>query len=217
MKEEVKSGISIFNFNNWKREVIKKRYWILSSILFIIFTGFLNSYVGNYVDNISGSPSGDFLLDRIPVFELGWLFVIGIFIFIGLLLVYPLFFDIEKFAYTAIQFSFLVMIRNLFLPMTNLIVRAEAVSIKFPGIIEGWNFNNDLFFSGHVAIPFLGFLIFKDSKIKWVFLVGTIFMALVTLLTHRHYSIDIFAAPFIAYGCYKLVNLILEKLKASQN
>jgi len=46
------------------------------------------------------------------------------------------------------------------------------------------NFSNDLFFSGHTAVPFLGYLLFKEEKIRYVFLALSIMMGGVVLLMH---------------------------------
>ncbi|MBD3360385.1 hypothetical protein GF366_01130, partial [Candidatus Peregrinibacteria bacterium] len=74
-------------------------------------------------------------------------------------------------------------------------------------------FENDLFFSGHTAVPFLAFLVFKESKIfKWVMFAGSILMAITVLLMHVHYSIDVFAAFFITYGIYSISNKIFRDL-----
>jgi hypothetical protein len=63
----------------------------------------------------------------------------------------------------------------------------------------------DLFFSGHTGTLFLLFLLADNKKIKTVFLISTIFVGLAVLLQHVHYSIDVFVAPFIAYGSYRII------------
>lgn len=206
-----KNFISISKLRNWLIYLNKYKYSLAISILLFIFAGLMNYFCGNYADNAYLSP--DLILDNLPVFNWGPIFVFGIFVVIALFLIYPLLFRLEYFCYAFNQFSFLVIVRNIFIILTPLQYRPEAAPLTFPWPIENWNFNNDLFFSGHVAIPFLGFLIFKDSKIRYVFLGLTFLMALITLLTHRHYSIDVFAAPFITYSCYRLFNWSISKTK----
>jgi hypothetical protein len=84
--------------------------------------------------------------------------------------------------------------------------------VDFPWIFKGISFQNDMFFSGHTAIPFLGFLLF-DGKIRYFFLCGSICMGTVVLLMHLHYSIDVFSAFFITYCCYRVGNVLLEKIE----
>lgn len=96
--------------------------------------------------------------------------------------------------------SLLMIIRAFFLNLTNL------------GIPEGSNpienastFGGDLFFSGHTAYPFLLALIFWDIKIlRYTFFIISLILGFSSILGRYHYSIDVFAAPFIAYGVFKI-------------
>jgi membrane-associated phospholipid phosphatase len=63
----------------------------------------------------------------------------------------------------------------------------------------------DLFFSGHTATLFILFLVTENKYFKYFFLAATIVVGLSVLLQHVHYSIDVFAAPFFTYVCYKIV------------
>jgi len=64
-------------------------------------------------------------------------------------------------------------------------------------------FQGNLFFSGHTGFPFLMALIFWDKKYwRWFFLIATVVFGIAVLLAHVHYSIDVFAAPFIVYGVF---------------
>ena len=80
-------------------------------------------------------------------------------------------------------------------------------------ISSGTVLTKDLFFSGHTATLFLIFLIEKNKWLKLLFLFLTIAVAFCVLIQQVHYSIDVFAAPFFAYGSYKLLKLIKQKLK----
>jgi hypothetical protein len=105
------------------------------------------------------------------------------------------------------------MIRAFFVTLTHLQTPLNAMPAKFPSFLNILVFTNDSFFSGHTAFPFLGFLLFKDSKIRWLFLAGSIYMGLTVLISHKHYSIDVFSAFFITYGSYKIGNVIINKLE----
>lgn len=207
--------ISIFDFKKWTISLLKFKYKILIAVILFVLAGIMNYYIGNYLDNFNGPVAKDFLLDRIPALPVGWLFVGGIFFFIGILLAYPLFFRLEDFSYTFNQWTFMILVRNLFMILTPLSVSPAAAPLIFPALIEGWNFNNDLFFSGHAVVPMIGYLTFKDSKIRYLFLIGIFVMGAVALMTHRHYSIDVFAGLFIGYGCYKIYDWISKKSKIS--
>ena len=82
----------------------------------------------------------------------------------------------------------------------------------FPWFFENLYFENDMFFSGHTAMPFLGFYLFRHSPLRYVFLVGAIVMGIVVLAMHLHYSIDVFAAFFMTYCSYRMGLRLLRKL-----
>lgn len=75
----------------------------------------------------------------------------------------------------------------------------------------------DLFFSGHTATLFLLFLVTENKIVKSLFLIFTVIVGLSLLLQHVHYTIDVFAAPFFTYACYKLVEIFNERLKRISN
>jgi hypothetical protein len=65
--------------------------------------------------------------------------------------------------------------------------------------------NKDLFFSGHTSTLFLLFLCAGNRPTKYVFLLCTLAVACCVLLQHAHYTIDVVAALFFAYGAYRIV------------
>jgi len=204
----MKRGIVVSWFfsllGHWKK--------ILFSVIFCIFVGILNFLVGRYVDGTAFMRLDDPLFKILPSFQIfGPAFVWGIFFSIGILLIYPLFFRVRDFAYTFGQLGLLVFVRNFFVLLCGLKSPAGAVAVTYPGFINYWNFNNDLFFSGHVAVPLLGFFIFKDSKMRYFFLADAIIMALLALVTHKHYSVDILGGIFIGYSSYKFGEWLFSK------
>lgn len=71
------------------------------------------------------------------------------------------------------------------------------------GLYHLLTFQGNFFYSGHTAFPFLLALIFWDNKnLRYLFLFLTVFFGASVLLAHVHYSIDVFAAPFIVYGMF---------------
>jgi membrane-associated phospholipid phosphatase len=74
----------------------------------------------------------------------------------------------------------------------------------------GQTLTKDLFFSGHTATLFILFLVSEKKIIKTVFLISTIAVAIAVLLQQVHYSIDVFAAVFFTYACYKLLVKVRE-------
>ncbi len=79
--------------------------------------------------------------------------------------------------------------------------------------IQSYNtFGGDLFFSGHVALPFLYALVFWNIKwVRYTFIVFSVVFAITTLLGRYHYSIDIMAAFFISYGVFSITKNVFKK------
>jgi hypothetical protein len=196
----------------WKGEILKHKNLILLSILFLIVSILLNYAAGEYIEKKSGSVVPDLILDNLPILNLSFIFYYGMILIISIFLIYPLFFNVKKLHIAISQFSLLVMIRSFFVTLTHLAPPYNAVITNPSSIWNFFDFQNALFFSGHTAIPFLGFLIFKESKIKYFFLVSTFVMAITVLFMHVHYSIDVFAALFIAYGSYNIGNYIFKRM-----
>jgi hypothetical protein len=198
--------------NQWKTEFTKHKKLILLSLLFLAIAVVFDYLAGIYVTKTSGVAAPDLLLDYIPTLDLDFIYIYGIIIVITILLLYPLFFKVREFHKVASQFSLLVMVRSTFTIFTHLETPAGAFKFNIPNIISVISFQNDLFFSGHTAIPFLGFLLFKESKIRYFFLAASIILGATVLLMHAHYSIDVFSAYFITYGTFKIGEWFFSKI-----
>lgn len=199
--------------NSWIKDIKENKNKIILTVLFLIIAIILNNIAGKYTTSkaiVKEVP--DLLLDRIPVINLALIFVYGYFLINAIFLLYPLIRRPSKIHYYLGQFSLFIVIRAFFTVLTHLKTPADAIVIKFPWIFEKMLFANDLFFSGHVGLPFLGFLILrKDNKLlSKVMLALSLIMTATVLLMHQHYSIDVFAAFFIAYGIYKIGNKLFN-------
>jgi hypothetical protein len=64
----------------------------------------------------------------------------------------------------------------------------------------------DLFFSGHVATLALGGWAVRQRPIRWIAFGSAGLVALGLLLQHVHYTVDVAAAPFMAYSAWVFVN-----------
>lgn len=199
-------------FQNWKTELSEHKYLILLSVLFFLFSYIMTYFASKYVDSANTTPVQDLILDNIPTINLGILFSYGMILLFVVTLFYILFFKVKQFHIIVFSFSTLILVRSFFITLTHLGNPADAVLISnLPTIYQGLTYQNDLFFSGHAAIPFMGYLLFRKEKIGIFFLVMTIILSLTVLFMHVHYSIDVFAAFFITYAVYKLTEWFSEK------
>lgn len=199
-----------FEISEWKKEIWRHKWLILASLIMITIADYVNYDAGKYVDKFSSLSTSDIILNSLSVINLSFLFIYGFYLINLVLILYPLFFEIKKLHIAISQLSFLVLIRSFFVILTHLNAPTGAIFVEVPKFIKGFYFQNDLFFSGHVAIPFLGFLLFRRNKIKYFFIIATIVMMFTVLAMHVHYSIDVFAALFIAYGSYRIGEIILN-------
>jgi hypothetical protein len=107
--------------------------------------------------------------------------------------------------------SFFIIIRAFFVSMTHIgpyPTKLELESRLLDFITSG----NDLFFSGHTGLPFLIALIFWNHLyVRILFLVSSVLFGVVVLLSHLHYTIDVFSAFFITYSIYILSVRIFKK------
>ena len=196
----------------WRKEIWEHKYLLLLSLSFLIIAILLDWAAGVYVMKTPGAVAPDLFLDYLPVMDLDFIFIYGPIIIVGLLFLYPLFFKVKELHKVIGQFSLLVMVRSAFTTLTHLEVPKDALQFTIPHFLGFLSFRNDLFFSGHTAVPFLGFLLFKESKIKWFFLAASILMALTVLLMHVHYTIDVLSAFFITYGTFKIGEWFYKKI-----
>ena len=98
-------------------------------------------------------------------------------------------------------------------PETSLLLDDPFVQLFGQGEI----LTKDLFFSGHTGTLFLLFLLAENRTMKYIFLLFTLTVGTAVLLQHVHYSVDVFVAPFIAFGAYRIINNLHNKLSRDAN
>ena len=77
--------------------------------------------------------------------------------------------------------------------------------------VEFINVTKDLFFSGHVALSFMGYLLLRERVVGLMMLLGSLVLSFIVLAMHLHYSIDVLAAFFFTYGVYKITAYLFKK------
>jgi hypothetical protein len=200
-------------FRDWIREFIENWRLIGASLILVTAASYADYKSGVYVTNTGGVDVPDLILDHIrnPI-DLSAVFVYGYIGIIVVLFSYPLVFHIRTLHKVISQFSLLVALRSAFIILTHLETPPKAIPVCFPWIFGHLSFENDMFFSGHTAIPFLGFLMFRHSPIRFFFLIGSLVLGTTVLAMRQHYSIDVFSAFFITYCSYRMGNKAIQKL-----
>jgi hypothetical protein len=81
----------------------------------------------------------------------------------------------------------------------------------FDQIYVALNLQAGYFLSAHTGLPFLLGLIFWDEHLwRYLFFVISVLFGISVLFAHVHYSIDVFAAPFMTYSIFKMAEYLFS-------
>lgn len=164
----------------------------------------INNKVSTYVDHVHGHgpPVGDLILDNIPIYDLNFIFFWAVLLFWAGNIIYRLIFP-KEFPFILVSMSLFVMVRCFFIALTHL--GPPETLLVVPDELSYYSFNADLFFSAHVGTPFFYALLTSVKSVKWTAIIYSLLMVVIVLMSHGHYSIDIFASFFIAHSLSVLV------------
>lgn len=181
----------------------------VSVVLFSVSL-FFNYLAMTLTKSYTGYVVPDILLDNLPLFNVGFIFFQGAFLFIFLLLVLGAY-QPRYIPFVLETTGLFFFVRSLFMVMTHLtapnVEYYHYVSKEYhvPQILFTVSSGNDLFFSAHTGFPFLLALIFWHNKtLRLCFLVCSFIGAATVILGHLHYSIDVFSAFFISFGVVEM-------------
>ena len=157
----------------------------------------VNNTVSTYVDYAQGQAVGDLILDNIPIYDLNFIFFWAVLLFWAGNIIYRLIFP-KEFPFILVSMSVFVMVRCFFIALTHL--GPPETLLVVPDELSYYSFNADLFFSAHVGTPFFYALLTSVKNVKWIAITYSILMVFIVLMSHGHYSIDVFASFFIAHS-----------------
>ncbi|MFZ2325207.1 MAG: phosphatase PAP2-related protein [Ignavibacteriaceae bacterium] len=176
--------------------------FLLLSIVISALTNFLN-----FVEVRKGVALPDPILNLFKPVDLTWL--IFALIYVSLIAgIISLAKNPKRLLFTVQLYTLMVAVRIVAMYLLPLEPPVKMIVLNDPFVEyfgTGQTLTKDLFFSGHTATLFILYLVSENKMMKIVFLISTIAVAISVLLQHVHYSIDVFAAVFFTYACYKLV------------
>lgn len=70
-------------------------------------------------------------------------------------------------------------------------------------------FAKDLFFSGHISTLCVTIFIEPKKIWRWIKVAATVSVAVLLLIQHIHYTIDILAAPLFTYASYLIIRELI--------
>jgi hypothetical protein len=209
--------------NLWQE--IKNRYnglWtkanqilLLESAVFFVLATVIQGWADQYVGQVKEIAVGDIILNNLPTIDIDFIIVQGA-LLLTLLIVILLLLKPKYLSFAIKSLALFIIIRSFFISLTHLGSSPDQLSLDTQSIGFGiynflYNTRGDFFFSGHTGVPFLFALIFWPEKF-WrtlFFLVSALF-GVTVLLTHIHYSIDVFAAPFMTYTIFVIAKKIFK-------
>jgi len=113
------------------------------------------------------------------------------------------------------SYTAMVIVRMIAMSLTPLDPPPTMIPLVDPTVYyfgTGVHLSRDLFFSGHTSTMLLLALTAPTARWRTVFGVATFAVAACVLAQHAHYTIDVFAAVFFAYGAYAAVLRIRKNL-----
>lgn len=180
---------------------------LLFGFVLLILSFIAANQAGLYASDVAGNSVDDLLLSILPMQDVTFVHVYAALFFWCCFSIYILTCP-EKIPFVTKTAALFILIRSIFICLTHLGAPVNELNIP-ANLTSFFLFNGDLFFSGHVGGPFLLMLLFwENKKIRYFCFLSSIFFAYIVLVGHIHYSIDVFAAPFITYGVYSLSCLI---------
>ena len=183
------------NQSQWK-EILsskKKVSLFIAGIAALLSSFAVNNKVSTYVDHVQGQAVGDLLLDNIPIYDLNFIFFWAVLIFWVGNIIYRLIFP-KEFPFILVSLSLFVLVRCFFISLTH--IGPPETLLVVPDELSYYSFDADMFFSGHVGAPFFYALLTSVKNVKWIAIIYSIIMVVIVLMSHGHYSIDIFRFIF---------------------
>ena len=194
-----------------------ERLYSLAEALLLLAVAFVLDhfslvYAYTYLTDPTTRHVGDLLLDNIPIVDLNFIIIEGALISIVLGTLYVVFLKPRYLIFTLKALALLIMIRALSISLTHIGIYPGQIN-PGAGFLDAiylyYNFQTGFFFSGHTGIPILMALIFWETPfLRAIFLLMSCIFAVAVLLAHIHYSIDVFAAPFMVYGIFKIAHYL---------
>jgi hypothetical protein len=206
MLSQTKAESSVLNSESVTSliQLFRSRYFYIG--FFSVLAGIaLNiasqTYLHNYMSEGKTLPMlSDLILDNLPVIDLSLVYDIVCLVPIFLMFIYI----VHKIEYNRVPFILLMvgifyLVRGVFIVLTPF-----GNPPMFGGsdpLFNGFSkYELGVYPSGHAGNLFMLFLLVNDSVYKKIILACLIIVIIALLLSHGHYSIDIFSGIFFSYA-----------------
>jgi len=207
VKDIFKRYGTAFADSSFRRLLTFSALFFAASLVFIFYAiGYASTRASNHVTDI--------ILSNIPVFEVGWYFVYGTFSFVFIAMAVTVWRP-TRLPLVLSALALFFFIRGVFISITHLAPFPVEFTLDIATIFTRIFNGGDQFFSGHTGAPFLlALLYWQYLPLRLIFLGWSIFFAIIVLLGHLHYSIDVLAAFFITYTIYRMALYLFPRARA---
>ncbi|UKJ09208.1 sphingomyelin synthase family protein [Solitalea lacus] len=198
--QKVKEDRSIHQLKFKWLQAFRTKGFQLSLIITLIYFGglvvFMNHFF-SYIENREGILLNDWILNQLEPVDLST-YIFGVIysvLLVGLLYFFNTPFLLLRVLQTIVIIYSLRIITLYFIkldPPKGIIPLSDPFvqKIAYNGIV----ITKDLFFSGHAAILLILFLAASNTWVKLLFLVSLLFVSIMLLWQHVHYTVDVLGA-----------------------
>jgi hypothetical protein len=180
---------------------------LLVALIFLGLAIIFQSYATTYAAKAPSISVPDLILSHLPIVNMNSIVVEGalwaIFCSVLLILYKP-----HYIIFTLKTAAIFIATRAVFVSLTHVGIYPGQINPDvgfFDNIYTSLGLQTGFFFSGHVGLTLLMALIFWHEKFwRYAYIILSIIFGVSVLLAHVHYSIDVFAAPYITYGVFKM-------------
>jgi membrane-associated phospholipid phosphatase len=191
---------------------VEDKYYtsLLEAILLFFISVYATHIASRFAEVKASNYVEDIVLSNTRVYDFEFLFVHGAIMLT--LFVVALAIRFKKVAPFLIKaVSLFIIVRALFVSMTHIGPYPTKLDLE-SRLLDFITSGNDLFFSGHTGLPFLIALIFWNHLyLRIIFIVAAVTNGIIVLLSHLHYTIDVFAAFFITYTIFHIAKKLFKK------
>jgi hypothetical protein len=199
-------------------EALFTKRWMRSFCVGLILLGLamvFNFYASAYAIRVASGAVSDIFLNNIPAVNLNFAVVEGalaaIALSIILLLSKP-----NYIIFTLKAVAIFIATRAVFIASTHSGIPPGQINPDLTGFFDRLYLDLGLaggfFFSGHTGLTFLMALIFWDEKCwRYLYFALSFIFGISVLLAHVHYTIDVLAAPYIAYTIFKMAQYLFKE------
>ncbi len=176
------------------------------SLLILYVSTLINTIAGITATQNAGAPTTDIILSNIGRIDTS--FIHGpLTEYIRDVTLVLLFVSPRYLPFGMKTIALFTVVRAAFVNMTHIGIYPDAIPVQSLA-----TFGGDLFFSGHVGASIIAALIFWDNiPLRYAYIVVAIVLGASALLGHYHYTVDVFSAPFIAYGIFVISKKLFRR------